>query len=215
MRGGTYGWVAARSGYAFLGWTNTLALMPTWNATNPKLGNNPIVFGAPYNNEAIVLDMAMSQFSYGKLETAKRRNEELSHFGGFDSTGVLTKNAGEILETKRVLPMGNWKGAGLALLIDVLATILSGGISTHEINKFKYEHSLSQVYISISLSRLGNSYSITETINNIINDYHSSIPVIDDQKILYPGERVLNTRVENLKMGIPVDEEIWQEVLSI
>jgi 3-dehydro-L-gulonate 2-dehydrogenase len=215
MRGGTYGWEAAKKGYAFIGWTNTLALMPAWNGVNPNLGNNPIVFAAPYNNEAIVLDMAMSQFSYGKLETARRRNESLSHYGGYDKDGNLSYNAKDILESKRILPMGYWKGAGLALLMDILSTILSGGTPTCEINKFQYEHSLSQVFITINLSRLGNSSSITQTINNIIDDYHSSIPESNEVKILYPGERVLNTRNENLEKGIPVDDPVWEEILEL
>ena len=215
MRGGTYGWLAAKNGYAFIGWTNTLALMPTWNAVDPKLGNNPIVFGAPYNKEAIVLDMALSQFSYGKMETARRRGEPLSYYGGFDKNGNLSCDATEILETKRVLPIGYWKGAGLALLVDLLATVLSGGTPTHEINKFKYEHSLSQVFITVNLSKLGNNSSISQTINNIIDDYHSSIPENDKVSILFPGERVLNIRKENLEKGIPVEEIIWKEILEL
>ena len=215
MRGGTYGGHAAKNGCAFIGWTNTLALMPTWNAINPKLGNNPIVFASPYNDEAIVLDMAMSQFSVGKLETGKRRNQELSHYGGYDENGTMTKDAAAILKTKRILPMGLWKGAGLALLIDILATVFSSGLSTEEINKFKYEHSLSQVFISIDLSRLGNASTIKQTINNIIADYKTSIPEFENAEILYPGERVLNTRNENRKNGIPVDEEIWNEIQNL
>lgn len=215
MRGGAYGWHAAKKGFAFIGWTNTLALMPTWNAVNPKLGNNPIVFASPYNDEAIVLDMAMSQFSVGKLETGRRRNQELSHYGGYDKNGILTKDAAEILETKRILPMGYWKGAGLALLIDILATIFSGGLSTEEINKFKYEHALSQVFISMDLSKLGNASTIKQTINKIIVDYKASIPENENAEILYPGERVLNTRTENLRTGIPVEEEIWNEIQNL
>ena len=65
MRGGTYGWQAAKAGYVFIGWTNTIANMPAWGAKDAKLGNNPLVMALPYKNEAIVLDMAMSQYSYG------------------------------------------------------------------------------------------------------------------------------------------------------
>ena len=67
MRGGTYGWQAARQGFVFIGWTNTEANMPAWGARDFRLGNNPLVFAIPYLDEAIVLDFAMSQFSYGKL----------------------------------------------------------------------------------------------------------------------------------------------------
>lgn len=215
MRGGTYGWRAAKKGFAFISWTNTLGLMPAWGAVNPKLGNNPIVFGAPFNDEAIVLDMAMSQFAYGKIEAAQRRNQQMPMFGGYNKDGILSTDPTEILESQRLLPMGYWKGAGLALLIDLLATILSGGISTLEISKQKYEHALSQVYIAMDLSKLGTASSISQTINQIVNDYHTSISEDDSKAILYPGERVLKTRKDNLLNGIPVDEVVWEEITSL
>ena len=215
MRGGTYGWRAAKKGFAFISWTNTLGLMPAWGSVNPKLGNNPIVFGAPYNNEAIVLDMAMSQFAYGKIEAAQRRNQQMPMFGGYNKDGILTTDPTEILKSQRLLPMGYWKGAGLALLIDILATVLSGGISTLEISKQKYEHALSQVYIAMDLSKLGNASSIAQIINQIIDDYHTSIPEDDSKEILYPGERVLKTRKDNLLNGIPVDEVVWKEITNL
>jgi len=200
MRGGTYGWRVAKKGFAFISWTNTLGLMPAWGATNPKIGNNPIVFGAPYNDEAIVLDMAMSQFAYGKLEAAQIRNQQMPTFGGYNKDGILTTDPSEILDSQRLLPTGYWKGAGLALLIDVLATVLSGGTPTHEISKQTYEHALSQVFIAMDLSKLGNASSISKTINQII---------------LYPGERVLKTRKDNLLNGIPVDEVVWKEIIGL
>lgn len=215
MRGGTYGWRAAKKGFAFISWTNTLGLMPAWGAINPKLGNNPIVFGAPFNDEAIVLDMAVSQFAYGKIEAAEIKHQQMPMFGGYNKDGILSTDPTEILESQRLLPMGYWKGAGLALLIDLLATILSGGISTLEISKQKYEHALSQVFIAMDLSKLGNASSISQTINQIINDYHTSIPEDDSKEILYPGERVLKTRKDNLLNGIPVDEVVWREITEL
>ncbi len=215
MRGGTYGWRAAKKRFAFISWTNTLGLMPAWGAVNPKLGNNPIVFGVPYNDEAIVLDMAISQFSYGKLEAAEIKNQQMPNFGGYNKDGNLSTDPTEILETRRVIPVGYWKGAGLALLIDLLATILSGGTSTLEISKQKYEHSLSQVFIAMNLSKLGNASTITQTINQIIDDYHTSIPEDDSKEILYPGERVLKSRKNNLLNGIPVDKVVWEEITSL
>ena len=215
MRGGTYGWRATKKGFAFISWTNTLGLMPAWGAINPKIGNNPIVFGAPYNDEAIVLDMAMSQFAYGKLEAAQIRNQQMPMFGGYNNDGILTTDPTEILESQRLLPTGYWKGAGLALLIDLLATILSGGISTLEISKQKYEHALSQVFIAMDLSKLSNASSITQTINQIIDDYHTSVSEDDKKDILYPGERVLKTRRDNLLSGIPVDEVVWREITEL
>jgi len=215
MRGGTYGWKAAKAGYVFICWTNTLGNMPAWGAVDSRLGNNPIVFALPFNDEAIVLDMAMSQFSYGKMEAAKVKGELLTFPGGYNKEGNLTNDPSEILESWRTLPIGYWKGAGFALLLDLLAAVLSGGLSTHEISKSKYEQSLSQVFIAIDLSKLAQSSVISNTITNIINDYHKSAVEFPSTEILYPGERVLRIRKENLQKGIPVDKIIWDEVTRL
>jgi 3-dehydro-L-gulonate 2-dehydrogenase len=215
MRGGTYGWQTGKAGYVFIGWTNTIANMPAWDAKDAKLGNNPLVMALPYKNEAIVLDMAMSQYSYGALELSAMKNESLSVYGGFDGEGNLTKDPSAILASGSPLPIGYWKGAGLSLLLDLLATILSGGLSTYELSKKEVEYSLSQVFIAIDISKLDNSSAIAKTIEAIIKDYHQSMPVEESKKIVYPGERVLQTRKNNLMNGIPVLKKVWDEIRAL
>ncbi len=215
MRGGTYGWEAAKKGFVFIAWTNTIANLPAWGAKDGRLGNNPLVMALPYNDEAIVLDMAMSQYSYGALELSAMKNETLAVHGGFDINNKLTKDPAAILETGRPLPIGYWKGAGMALLLDLLATVLSGGLSTYEISKREIEYSLSQVFIVIDISKLGNQSLISKTIQEILKDYHQSIPIDEAKKIVYPGERVLFTRKKNLESGIPVLKKVWDEIMML
>ena len=215
MRGGTYGWQAAKAGYVFIGWTNTIANMPAWGAKDAKLGNNPLVMALPYKDEAIVLDMAMSQYSYGSLELSAMKNEKLSVFGGFDPEGNLSKDPSAILASNAPLPVGYWKGAGLSLLLDLLATILSGGLSTHVLSKKEIEYVLSQVFIAIDISKLGNHSSIAKAVDEILKDYHQSMPLDATKKIVYPGERVLQTRKNNLDKGIPVLKKVWDEITSL
>lgn len=215
MRGGTYGWQAAKAGFVFISWTNTLANMPAWGAIDARLGNNPLVLAIPYQNEAIILDMAMSQFSFGALEMSAKKNEKLSVVGGFDSEGNMSNDPEAILKSTRSIPIGYWKGAGLSLLLDILAAILAGGLSTHEISKSEAEISLSQVFIAIDISKLGSHSSIAGIIENIIEDYHQSIPNDATKKITFPGERVLNTRNRNLANGIPVLKSVWEEIQSL
>ena len=214
MRGGTYGWKAARNGFVFIGWTNTTANMPTWGAVNSKLGNNPLVIAVPYQNEAIVLDMAMSQYSYGMLEFNRLKNQQLPVPGGFTVDGTITTDPDAILKSQRILPVGYWKGAGLSLLLDILATILSGGLSVAEISKQKAEIGVSQVFIAIGLSNLKNFQSISSVITQVIADYHDSIPE-KGSSILFPGEKVMNVRKENTTNGIPVLKSVWQEIQSL
>ncbi|HKL33207.1 MAG TPA: 3-dehydro-L-gulonate 2-dehydrogenase [Tangfeifania sp.] len=212
MRGGTYGWQAAQKGFVFIGWTNTEKNMPAWGAKDSRLGNNPLVFAVPYKDEAIVLDFAMTQFSYGKMEATEMADTDLPFPGGFDNDGNLTTNPSEILETRRALPIGYWKGAGLSLLLDILATVLSAGRSTKELSELEAEYGVSQVFIAIDTKKLSNFPAIQNTIEEIVSDVKKSVQDESNSEIRYPGERVIRMREENLKDGIPVIENIWEKI---
>jgi len=215
MRGGLYGWQAARKGYVFIGWTNTIANMPAWGAKDPRLGNNPFVLAVPCGSDAIVLDFAMSLYSYGKMEAYANEGKKLPYQGGFDKEGILTDDPGKILDSWRTLPIGYWKGASLSLLLDILAVILSGGSSVNEITARKVEYALSQVYIAIKINKLKNAPSIQNAVQAIIDDLHDSLPVDDKTTIRYPGENVLKIKERSLKNGIPVAKNIWEEILAL
>jgi len=215
MRGGTYGWQAAKNGFVFICWTNTCQNMPAWGATDPRIGNNPFVFAVPYQDEAIVLDFAMSQYSYGKMESLKSEGRKLQYPGGFNKQGELTDNPGEILDSWRALPIGYWKGSGLSLLLDILATILSGGLSTHQIKSCTSEYSVSQVFIAVNIKNLHNFPAIDNSINQIVEDLHKSNPVNPSESIRYPGENVLQIRRDNVKDGIPVSRHVWENLTSL
>jgi 3-dehydro-L-gulonate 2-dehydrogenase len=214
MRGGTYGWQAAKAGFVFIGWTNTIANMPAWGAKDSRLGNNPLIFALPFREEAIVLDAAMSQYSFGAMEMAQLKNEQLSIYGGYDINGQLTTDPAAVLQSRRPLPIGYWKGAGLALLLDLLATILSGGLSTAQISTKEVEYGLSQVFIAIDITKLPHHSAIPVLLEGVINDYLQSIPQNDKSRITYPGERVLQTRLDNQRNGIPVLKQVYDQIFG-
>ena len=215
MRGGAYGWQAATAGYVFIGFTNTIANMPAHGAKDARLGNNPLVIAMPYNESAIVLDMAMSQYSFGSMELSAMKNENLKVVGGYNKEGNLTNNPSEILESRRPLPVGYWKGAGLSLLLDLLAAVLSAGQATYEISTRNIEYGLSQVFLSINTKKLSNHSTIPGLIQGIITDYKNSVPENEQSSISYPGERVLNNRKQNSGKGIPVMKKTWDEILLL
>ncbi len=127
----------------------------------------------------------------------------------------MTDDPLAILQSQRPLPVGYWKGSGLSLLLDLLASVLSGGLSTHEVSRKKAEYAVSQVFIAIDPVKLHNYSGMAAAINNIIADYHQSVAAGEGNQIIYPGERVLQTRENNLKKGIPVLKEIWEQVLKL
>jgi 3-dehydro-L-gulonate 2-dehydrogenase len=213
MRGGSYGWQAAEQGLFAICWTNTLANLPAWGATTPSLGNNPLVIAVPCPDGHVVLDMAMSQFSYGSLEAYSKRGQPLPVDGGFDSAGNLTKDAAAIEASKRALPIGYWKGSGLSLVLDMLAAMLSGGLAAHQIPPDPFrETSLSQVFLAIDPDNLLHTQDMLEIAKGIINSLHEATPADPGKPVRYPGEQTLQLREENMRLGVPVDPEIWKRI---
>jgi 3-dehydro-L-gulonate 2-dehydrogenase len=214
MRAGYYGWHAAEKGYILICWTNTIPIMPPWGASKPRTGNNPVVFAFPRAEGHIVLDMALAQFSYGKLANYARTNEELPFAGGYDKAGNLTTNPKLILDSMRPLPIGYWKGSALSLLLDLIATILSGGKSTFDLGKQTEEYAVSQVFCAINPRKFNSPKLINQIVNEILENYLGS-ENNGDESVLYPGARILMNRKEYLKNGIPIDEKVWKKVQAL
>lgn len=206
MRGGTYGWQAAEAGYIGICFTNTIANVVPWGGTEPRLGNNPVVIAVPRPEGHIVLDMAVSQYSFGKMQEYKFRGEELPFLGGYNAEGKMTKDPGRIIQTQRALPIGYWKGSGLSLLVDVLLTSLSGGRSTGVITEGGAESGVSQCFIALKPGA-GNQH-LVEQVLEFTKLGHS-------EAVRYPGESTLSRRNKHMLEGIPVNEEIWNEVLKM
>lgn len=207
MRGGYYGWQAAEANCIGINFTNTIGIMPPWGAKEALIGNNPLIISVPNKNGHIVLDMAMSQFSYGKLQEYELKEKELPFFGGYDHNDKLSKNPKAIRETQRPLPAGMWKGSGLALMLDLLATILSGGQSTADITESKQEKGVSQVYICIDMDLYPQANDIASKILKYTKHTNDAVR--------YPGEQTLKIRQENIQNGIPVEESMWELVKNL
>jgi 3-dehydro-L-gulonate 2-dehydrogenase len=211
MRGGTYGWQAADAGCIGICFTNTISIMPPWGGIHASLGNNPLVIAVPRSAGHVVLDMAMSQYSYGKMGQFRSRGEQLPFDGGFDQGGRLTRDPGTIIDNRSALPIGFWKGSGLAMMLDLLVTVLSKGRSTGEITALGKEYGVSQVFICIA----DNDEALRENIVSQVIEYSRTSGNKAGQKVSYPGKNTLRTRLENIELGIPVDETAWQKVLSL
>lgn len=213
MRGGNFGWQAVEAGCIGICFTNTKPNMPTWGGSEPILGNNPLVIGIPAKSSPIVLDMAMSQFAYGKMSLYVQKDQDLPFVGGFDEEGKLTKDPKVIIQNQLALPMGLWKGAGLALVLDILASILSGGNSTHEVDHNGDEYALSQVFLCFDPVKLELMEWMGEKTDMILANLKNS-GVFDGEEVRFPGEKVAETRRRNLENGIPINVNTWNTLLK-
>jgi 3-dehydro-L-gulonate 2-dehydrogenase len=215
MRGGTYGWQAADQGLFAMCWTNTLPNVPAWGAVSPTVGNNPMVMAVPRpGGENVVIDMAMSQYSYGTLSAYAKRGQALPFPGGFDAEGRLTTDAAAISATERALPIGLWKGSGLSMALDLFGAMLSGGNAAYQIPKDSLRESgLSQVFLAIDPKALGVE-AMNATADAVIANLHAATPVEAGKTVRYPGEQTLKVRRENMELGVPVDEELWRQLVA-
>lgn len=210
MRGGSYGWRAAGKGYLFIGWTNTMPNMPPWGGSVAALGNNPFVMAIPREEGHLVLDMAMSQYAYGKLEWHLKTGTELPEYGGYNMEKQLTRDPGEILESKHILPTGLWKGSALALVLDLAAAILSGGNTTEKIGGLKSETNLSQVFMAVDLER-HISHDQREKLVEETLAYLSD----ENTGACYPGQRSQRDRKTHMEKGVDVPDEVWEEIIKL
>lgn len=217
MRGGAFGWLAAEQGCAAMCWSNTLPNLPPWGAKTPALGNNPLILAVPHVDEhgaakPIVLDIAMSQFSYGSLSSYRQRGVALPVPGGYDAQGELTTDAGAIEDTKRALPIGFWKGSGLAFLLDTMGAMLSGGKATWQFGQDPLQEvGQSQIFLAIRADEA----SARETIQGAIDMVHNAEPVTAGKPARYPGEGTLAVREQSLREGCAIEDAAWEAFLKL
>lgn len=219
MRGGTYAWEIANSGMIGMCWSNTESAVTAWGSIEPCVGLNPVCFSVPRDDGALVLDMALSQYSYGKLQTTRLAGETLPFPGGYNKNGELTVIPAEIEETKRALPIGFWKGSGLALALDIIGAVLANGLNTPaldlEVKGKMSSAGSSQIFIAINPEMFSTHEEVEDIANRSIDAIHNATPINPDEPIVYPGERQVKRRKENIEKGIPVDEGIWNDVCKL
>jgi 3-dehydro-L-gulonate 2-dehydrogenase len=196
--------------------TNTIPNMPTWGAQDARLGNNPLVLAFPKERGDIVVDMAMSQFSYGALELANSEGGKMVVDAGYDHAGELTRDPGSVIESRRILPTGYWKGAALSFVLDVMAAGLSQGNSSFDIGELPGgEHGVSQVFIAIDIYQIASAEQVGEMVDAAVANLLASKTITEGERIVYPGQRLHEIREYNMRNGIPVGEKIWNEILNL
>jgi 3-dehydro-L-gulonate 2-dehydrogenase len=112
------------------------------------------------------------------------------------------------------MPIGFWKGSGLSLLLDLAATVLSGGDSVGAVGARGEERGLSQVFIAFDLSRLAEG-AVRGAVAEMAGRLRASAPSEEGGRARYPGENRLAIRAENLEKGIPAREALWDEIRGL
>lgn len=203
-RPGNCGWRAAEKGFLAICWTNTWPVLPPWGGTKDAIGNNPIVFAVPGENGAhLVLDMALSQYSVGRLNTHRAEGETLPVIGGADAAGRPTTDPAAILDGGKAWPAGFWKGSGLAIMLDAFAAVLADGLTTSELAKTPEGLGVCQVFIAFAPRAIGAADPV-ERAREIVRQLAETNP-----ECRYPGQAALAERRRSGREGVYVRRDIW------
>lgn len=215
MRAGTYGLKAAQQGCIGIMFTNTQANMPPWGGKRNRIGNNPLVIAVPNKPYPVVLDMALSQYSFGKVHQYQMRKQTLPFPGGWNAQHQATTQPDEIMATEQAMPVGYWKGSALSMVLDMLATLLAAGDATCHISDRPIETGVSQVFMCIDTHAFGQPHLQQQILDDII-EYTTSAPCIaEDDAIYYPGQRAYQQFEKSKSEGVVIDTEIWQQILAL
>jgi LDH2 family malate/lactate/ureidoglycolate dehydrogenase len=125
---GLYAEALAERGLAGIVLTNAQPIMAPEGAATPLLGNNPLAIAVPRAapHPPLVLDMAMSQTALGRIRLAAAEGRPIPEGWALDEEGRPTTDARRALAAGLLAPAGGHKGLALALMVDVLAGVLTG-----------------------------------------------------------------------------------------
>lgn len=120
-----------------LAFSNSPAAMAPWGGCRASFGTNPIAFGCPRENaDPIVVDMSLSKVARGKIMNAKQKGERTIPEGwALDSEGNPTTDPEKALQGT-MIPLGDAKGAALALMVEILTATLTGSHHAFEASSF-------------------------------------------------------------------------------
>jgi LDH2 family malate/lactate/ureidoglycolate dehydrogenase len=117
---------AVEAGFVAQVYSNASPAMPPWGGREPMLGTSPFACGAPGGMlDPYVLDLSFAVAARGKIRKAARRGEAIPIGYALDKEGRPTTDASAALDGV-VLPIGGYKGSGLAMLMDLMGGVIAG-----------------------------------------------------------------------------------------
>ena len=212
LRAGRYALQLADAGLAAICFTNTSMNLTAWGAKEPSTGNNPIAMAIPRSKGSLIMDMAVSQYAYGKLELMAQKGELLDIACGYDAQGNETRDPREIVKSNLMLPMAMWKGSALSIMIDLMTAMLSQGRTSLEIGRpGTGETGMSQVFIAINPAAVVNMEEVEARMERTLDFLHG---LETGNGVHAPGENLARTRERHLREGLPVTEATWEKILA-
>ena len=193
--------------------------LPPWGGIDMLLSTNPIAVAVPAGEEPpIVLDMATTIAAYGKVKTKAQRGETMPVGWMIDREGKpLTdpKRANEGF----LLPIGEYKGYGLALVIGLIAGTLNGAAMGRDVVDFNADDATptntGQAIAAISVEAFGDVPEFKANVDALIRDIRASRRLPGVERIWLPGEQSFAKRRERLTKGVPIPDALRASLESL
>jgi LDH2 family malate/lactate/ureidoglycolate dehydrogenase len=197
---------------------NAAASMAPWGGKAPMLGTNPICVAIPTGEDVdIVLDMASSVAARGKIRLAVSTRKQIPLGWALDAQGLPTQDP-EAAMKGTLLPIGGPKGYGLALVVDILAGVLTGssyGAHVPSVHDVAEPVSSGFVVQALDIAAFADPAEFEKDIQALIAETRGSPRASNVDRILLPGEPEWRTKQERLELGIPVPDSLRRELMRL
>jgi L-2-hydroxycarboxylate dehydrogenase (NAD+) len=186
--------------------------LPPWGGIDLLLSTNPIAVAVPALDEPpVVLDMASTVAAYGKVKTKAQRGDPLPEGWMIDRRGKPLTDPLRVDEGF-LLPIGGYKGYGLALVFGLLAGTLNGaanGPDTIDFNKDdRTPTNTGQSIVAISIGAFGDVVQFKRKVDALIRTLRNSKRLPDVERIWLPGEQSHARRNKYTREGIPLAPQL-------
>lgn len=182
--------------------------LPPWGGIDMLLSTNPIAVAVPAGAEApVVLDMATTVAAYGKVKTKAQRGEMMPEGWMIDRQGK------PLLDPKRanegfLLPIGGYKGYGLALVIGLLAGTLNGAAMGKDVVDFNADDTTptntGHVIVAINVEAFQAIADFKHAVDTLVRDLRNSHTLPGVDRIRIPGDSSHAARADRRRNGIPL-----------
>ncbi|MCG5053071.1 MAG: Ldh family oxidoreductase [Myxococcales bacterium] len=170
--------------------TNALPTMAPWGGTAKILGINPLSIGVPAGREhPLVLDAAFSASSHGKIRVYHQKRQPLPEGWAFDRDGVPTTDTAAAIEGL-LQPIGQYKGTGLALMMGVLSSLLSGAALGTELGNMVDGPTAGldgHFFMALNVGAFEDLARFKERVDGVVQQIETSRPATGQDRIYAPG----------------------------
>jgi ureidoglycolate dehydrogenase (NAD+) len=200
-------------GYLGMAMTATDAFLIPFGAREAFFGTNPIAIGFPTNDIPVILDMATTSIPYGKVAMAITEGNSIPPEWGFDEEGNPTTDPNRIAGLH---PIAGPKGSGLAMVIDIFCSLLSGMPWGPHINAMYDEldrpRKLGHFVMALDISRLMPLDVFKRRLGHMLADFNALSPTEGVERVYYPGQIEGERRRQRSVEGVPIDPGLYQEL---